>query len=100
MELKISPSAMGCRGVLADEAEALLVLGGHRVFQPEQAVGLEVLAEPRRFDRGQAMVHVVQQVHVPAHGVAQRLEQFWDQRQVLVVAQTSSDREPADHAAL
>ena len=50
------------RGVLADQAERLLVLGRRRVLHPEQAVGLERLAQPRRLDRRQPVVHVVQQV--------------------------------------
>ena len=39
------------RGVLADQAEALLQLGGHRVLHPEQVVGLELLAEAAGLDR-------------------------------------------------
>ena len=54
------------RGVLADQTEVGLVLGRHRVLQPERAVRLEVLAEPRRLDRRQPVVDVVQQVDVPA----------------------------------
>ena len=58
------------RGVLADEAEALLQLRGHRVLQPEQVVGLEVLAEARGLDRRQAVVHVVEQVDVGPEALA------------------------------
>ena len=70
--------------VLADQAEALLQLRRDRVLQPEEAVGFEILAEPRGLDGGQAVVGVVQEVDVPAHGIAQLLEELRDQRQVLV----------------
>ena len=42
------------RGVLADEPEALLQLGGDRVLEPEEMVGLERLAEARRPRSGSA----------------------------------------------
>ena len=63
------------RRVLADGAERRLVLRRHRILQPEQPRRLEALAEPRRFDRRQAMVHVVEQVHVEADLAPQPFEQ-------------------------
>ena len=39
-----------CRRVLADQPEALLVLGRSRVFEPEEMVRLERSAEARCFD--------------------------------------------------
>ena len=63
------------RGVLADQAEAGLVFRRHRILHPEQAIGFEILAQPPGLDRGQAVVHVVQQVHVPAQRLARRFEQ-------------------------
>ena len=40
-----------CGRVLADEFKAFLQLGGTGIFHPEEMIGLERLAQPRRFDR-------------------------------------------------
>ena len=64
-------------GVLADQAEIGLVLGRHRILQPEQPVRLEVPAQTRRFDRCQAMMHVVQQVDVPTQRLTCSLQTVW-----------------------
>mgnify|MGYP006976406742 CR=1 FL=1 len=61
-------------GVLADELEGLLVLGRRGVFHPEQVIGLQRLAQPRRLDRRQPVVHVVQQVRLVADGAAHRVQ--------------------------
>ena len=63
------------RRVLADEAEALLQLGGHGVFHPEQVIGLERPAEASRFDGRQAVVDVVQQVRLRPELLAQAREE-------------------------
>ena len=63
-------------GMLADQPERFLVLGRRRVLDPEHAQRLERLAEPRRLDRREAVVHVVQQVEVEAEFLAQRFEKL------------------------
>ena len=72
------------RRVLPDQPEALLQLGRHRVLHPEQPVRLERLAEPRRLDRRQAVVDVVQQVHVRAELAPRAFEQRRHDVQVLL----------------
>src|SRR5262249_20277519 len=57
-------------GVLAHEAQVGLELGGDRVLEPEELVGLERLAQLRGFDRGEPVVHVVQEAQVGPEGVA------------------------------
>ena len=54
------------RGVLADEPEALLVLGGHSVFEPEQPCEFQILAETGGLDRRQAVMRIVQELDIPA----------------------------------
>ncbi len=49
-------------GVLPDQAERVLVLGRRRILHPEQAQLLDALAEAAGLDRGEPVVHVVQQV--------------------------------------
>ena len=44
----------------ANEPETFLQFGGRRIFEPEHVIRLELFAEPRRFDRRQAMMRVVQ----------------------------------------
>ena len=75
-------------GVLADQAKTVLGFGGHRILHPEQPVGFEILAQPRRLDRCEPVVHVMQQMHIPAHGRAQRLEEL---RHMLQVARGRPD---------
>ncbi len=53
------------RRVLADQPEALLQFRRSRIFQPEEMVRLEVFAETGGFNRRQAMMDIVQQMHVP-----------------------------------
>jgi len=43
----------------------------HRVFQPEQPVGLKILAQTGRLDGGEPVMGVMQQMHVPPHDIAQ-----------------------------
>ena len=64
--------------MLADQAERILIFRRGRILDPEGAIRLEVLAEPRRFDRGQPVVDVVEQMHVPAERLARRGEQLGD----------------------
>ena len=60
-------------GVLPDEPERLLVLRGCRVLHPEQPAVLDLLAEPGGLDRGEPVVHVVQQVEAEPEPLAHRL---------------------------
>ena len=60
--------------MIADEFEAFLILRGRGIFQPEQAIRLEITREARRFDRAQAMMHVVQQLDVRSVILAQLFE--------------------------
>ena len=73
-------------GVLADQAESLLVFSRRSVFNPEQVVGLEGLAQPRRFNRCEAVVHVVQQVRVGADSLAHGFKQLGCVQQVFFTA--------------
>jgi hypothetical protein len=59
-----------CGGVLADEGEGGLELGGDGVFEPEEVVGFEGFAEAGGFDGGEAVVDVVEEMYVGADGVA------------------------------
>ena len=53
-------------GVLADDAKAFLKLCGDGIFEPEEVIGLEALAEAGCFDRRQAVMRVVQEMNVIA----------------------------------
>jgi len=70
--------------VLADQAEARLVLGRGRIFHPEHAELFNALAEARRLNGRQAMVHVVQQVLVKAKLAAYRVKQLRREVEVLL----------------
>ena len=70
------PHRNGRDGVLADQAETLLVFSGSRVFHPEQAVLFNAFAESRRFDGRQTVVHVVKEMFVEAELTAHCVEQF------------------------
>lgn len=63
-------------GMLADQLEDFLVLGRGYVFQPEQLVRLEHLAEVGGLLRGIAMVAIVQQVMVEAVSCPQLIKQL------------------------
>lgn len=63
-------------GVLADQAETLLVFSGSRIFHPEQAVLFNTFAEPRRFDGRQTVVHVVKEMFTETELAAHCVEQF------------------------
>ncbi len=84
MVLKISPTASGVVVCWRIRRKASWFSAGVGVFHPEQAIGLEVLAQARGLDRRQAVVHVVQQVGVGAHRRAHRVEQPGRMGQVLV----------------
>src|SRR3546814_14432506 len=47
------------RRMLADQAERLLIFRRGRIFVPEGTISIEILAEPRRLDRGKPAVDVV-----------------------------------------
>ena len=68
--------------VLANQAKRFLVFGRRGVFQPEQFVRLQLFAQTRGLDGREAVVRVVQQMHIGAHGIAHLAEQFWRVAQV------------------
>src|SRR5207245_2348994 len=61
-------------GVLAHDAVTFLQLSGHRVFQPEQMIGLETLSQARRFDWREPVMRVVQKMNVTAIFHTKRFE--------------------------
>jgi hypothetical protein len=63
-------------GVLANQAEAGLVFRRRWIFHPEHAEFFDALAEARRFDWRQAVVHVVQKMFIEAEFTAHRVEQL------------------------
>ncbi len=63
-------------GVLANEAEAGLVFRRRWIFHPEHAEFFDALAEARRFDWRQAVVHVMQKMFIEAKFTAHRVEQL------------------------
>ena len=65
-------------GVLTDQAEGFLVFCRGRVFQPEQAVFFNRLAQPRGFNGRQAVVHIVQQMRLETEFFAHGSKQFGD----------------------
>jgi hypothetical protein len=77
------------RRVLTDQAEALGIVGWCRILEPEQAMRLEIFAEPCGFNRTKPMVHVVQQVHVEAKLAPQPLEQRRHAAQIALAAPDS-----------
>src|SRR3546814_11784175 len=64
----------GRHGMLADQLQPLLILRRRRVFHPEQAVGLEALAEACRLDGRQPMMYVVQGLDAAPVLLAARVE--------------------------
>ncbi len=81
---RIEDLAYGQRrgGVLADDAETVLVLRRHGIFHPERTVGLQILAQTTCLDGCEAMVHVVQQVHIPPQRFTRGSEQRRHRTQV------------------
>ncbi len=72
----------GCGGVLADKAEGRLEFGGDRVFKPEEVEGFELFAEASGFDRGEAVMNVVEEMDVRADCVADGGEEFGSEVEV------------------
>lgn len=70
------------RGVLANEAEGLLVLHGGRIFDPEGAIGFEILPKTSSLNGFKAMVHVVEKVDIVANGLARSFEELGDKRKI------------------
>src|SRR6185503_16892755 len=64
------------------QAKSLLELGADGIFEPEEAIRLEILREPRGFDRRAAVMNVVEQVHVVAVRFADGLEELRGEAQV------------------
>src|SRR3546814_8716374 len=56
----------GRHGMLPDQLQPLLILRRRRIFHPEQAVGLEALAETCRLHGRQPMMHVVLEMDAEA----------------------------------
>ncbi len=63
-------------GVLANQTEARLVLCWRWVFHPEQTIIFNALTKTRRFNRRQAVVHVMQQMLVKAELVTNGIKQL------------------------
>ena len=72
--------------VLADQPESRLQFRGRRIFEPEKMVRLESLAQTRSLDRRQAMMRIVQQLHVGSEVVAQPPEQRRHEVQISIGA--------------
>jgi hypothetical protein len=51
----------GC-GVPANQAEAFLQFRGRGILQPEQVVRFKFFPQPRRFNRSETMMDIVQEV--------------------------------------
>ncbi len=68
--------------VLADQAEALFVLRAQRVFQEEQVIRLKFLRQPRRLNRVQPLVDIVQELDLFAQRHAQVFQQPGDNSQI------------------
>jgi hypothetical protein len=64
--------------MLPDKPETFLIVGNHRILEPEQAIWLELLAKSRRFYRRQPMMNIVEQVNVRAERRACGFEQLRD----------------------
>lgn len=58
----------------ANVPEALLILCGSRILHPEQVQFFDFLAEPGCFVGGQAVVDVVEQMHVEPEAFADLLQ--------------------------
>src|ERR1700735_4608595 len=84
-----------CHRMLADQLEGLLIFSRRRVFQPKQSIGLEIASQPRRLNRRQSMMHIVQQLDLRAMILAQPLEEFGYGPQVLGGRPNSLGREGA-----
>ncbi len=69
--------------MFANQLKGLLILGGSRVLQPEQTVGLEVAGQPRRLNGRQTMMHVMQQLDLRSVIGAKPLEQLGHRLQIL-----------------
>ena len=54
------------RRVLPDQPETLLQLRRSRILQPKQMIRLQTLPHPRRLDRRQPVMHVMQQRNILA----------------------------------
>ena len=78
-----------CGGVPADQPVGVGQLGRDRVLQPSERVGLQALAQPGRLDRGEPVVHVVQQAQPGPELVADPGHHRW---QVGEVALGGPDR--------
>jgi len=70
--------------VLANELESLLVLDGSRVLDPKGTVWLKVLTKTGGLNWAEAVVDVVEQVHVEANSITRGLEEGRDGREVLL----------------
>ncbi|MNT52953.1 hypothetical protein D3C71_1566280 [compost metagenome] len=62
--------------MLADQTEAFLIFCRGRILHPEQAVLFNAFTEAGGFDRGQPVVHVVQQVFVETETVTYCFKQL------------------------
>src|SRR3546814_1680707 len=61
--------------MVADQAKAFLHISRDGIFHPEKAERFQVLAEPCRFHRFQAVMDIVQQVKIVAEGASDFIKQ-------------------------
>src|SRR3546814_3506171 len=73
----------GRHGMLPDQLQPLLILRRRRIFNPEQAVGLEALAETCRLDGREPMMQVVKEMEAEAVIFEQRVEQLRREVEIL-----------------
>ena len=66
----------GRHGVLANQAEARLVLCRGRIFHPEQAILFDAFTKASRFNGRQPMMHVVKEMFTETELAAHCVEQF------------------------
>ena len=68
--------------MLPNQRKALLVLRRSRILHPEQVIRLQRLAQPRRLNRSQPVMHIMQQVHILTNSLPQLLKQLRREVQV------------------
>src|SRR5687768_18464770 len=89
------PDRQRRRRVLPDQPEALGVLRDSWILEPEQPMRLGIMAQTGGFDWPQAVMHVVQQVHVEAELTPKALEQRCHAAQITLAApRRLGDRSP------
>ena len=72
-----------CRRVAADEPEAILQLGRNWILQPEEMIGLQLLAQAGCLYGSEPVVNIVQQIQIVTQRFAQRLKELGNMAQIL-----------------